>query len=260
MGLQKKIKFSEKGSGLNSIICLHGIGGDEKSFSPQLNGLSRSKRIISWNMPGYNGSKPLEKMTFKNLSNSLLEFMDELKIKKAVLLGQSIGGMIAQELYFNNPKRVQGLILIATTSAFGGKNDDFKNLFVKSRLEPLNNGKSMNELANLFIPEILGNYVSSKVKEKAIASMSNISEEIYRQVIKCLITFDRYRDFKNISVPCCLIAGEEDKNAPFLTMQKMASQLHKVEFHIIKKAGHLVNLEKPRIVNKILLNFLNSNY
>ena len=131
-----------------------------------------------------------------------------------------------------------------------GDNEGFKNQIIKEHFIDKNKNKKVERYDE---SEILGNYVSSKVKEKAITSMSNISEEIYRQVIKCLITFDRYRDFKNISVPCCLIAGEEDKNAPSLTMQKMASQLHKAEFHIIKKAGHLVNLEKPRVVNKILL-------
>ena len=49
-----KISYSDKGSSPECIVCLHGIGGDEKSFEPQINELSKIFRVISWNMPGYN--------------------------------------------------------------------------------------------------------------------------------------------------------------------------------------------------------------
>ena len=260
MLLKNGITFSEKGSGSLPIICLHGIGGDNLSFEHQLDDLSKSARIISWNMPGYNGSLPLEEMSFKNLSERLLKFLDDLKVDKAILLGQSIGGMIAQEFYFHFPERVQGLILIATTSAFGGKNEDFKKSFLEARLKPLNSGRNMYELAKSFIPEILNDSASKEVISHAINSMSKIPLNIYKQVIECLITFDRYNDSAKILVPCCLIAGSEDLNAPSNTMKKIALKIKDSEFHIINNIGHLVNLEAPEQTNKIILEFLKSNY
>ena len=113
-----KIFYSEEGNSTNSLICLHGIGGDDKSFEPQLKNLSSKYRVISWNMPGYKGSKTLENYTFENLCFSLNEFLSDLKIDNTTLMGQSIGGMLAQEFYFRYSHKVNSLILIATTSAF----------------------------------------------------------------------------------------------------------------------------------------------
>ena len=73
-----KISYYEKGISNETIICLHGIGGDYESFEPQVNGLSDKYRIISWNMPGYRDSKPLEKYSFENLSIALNEFLINL--------------------------------------------------------------------------------------------------------------------------------------------------------------------------------------
>ena len=70
-----KISYSDEGSSHECIVCLHGIGGDEKSFEPQINELSKIFRVISWNMPGYNDSVILEDYTFKNLCLSLDEFL-----------------------------------------------------------------------------------------------------------------------------------------------------------------------------------------
>ena len=49
------------------------------------------------------------------------EFLSDLNIKNATLIGQSIGGMLAQEFYFRNSSKVKALVLIATTSAFLGE-------------------------------------------------------------------------------------------------------------------------------------------
>ena len=82
-------------------------------------------------MPGYNGSVTLEDYSFKNLCLSLDEFLSDLNIKNVTLIGQSIGGMLAQEFYFRNSSKVKALVLIATTSAFGGKDEIFRKNFLK---------------------------------------------------------------------------------------------------------------------------------
>ena len=251
-----KISYYEKGISNDTIICLHGIGGDNESFEPQVNGLSDKYRIISWNMPGYRDSKPLEKYSFENLSIALNEFLLNLNLEKVNLMGQSIGGMLAQEFYYHYPKKVKSLILIATTSAFGGKKQDFKKQFLEKRLKPISEGKKMKELAKYFVPSILSKSASTDVINKAIKSMERVSEETYKNVIECLVTFDRYHDLPLIQVPCCLISGSEDTNSPSKTMMKMFEKLQFGEYYDLEDTGHLVNLESPEKTNNIVLKFL----
>lgn len=112
-----------------TIVCLHGIGGDDASFAPQSEELSENYRVVAWNMPGYGQSVPASPLTFEVLSDRLQQAIAALDVGPVHLMGQSIGGMVAQEVYFRYPQSVRSLILVATTSAFGGKDDSFKNAF-----------------------------------------------------------------------------------------------------------------------------------
>ncbi len=246
------INYDEAGEGSTTIVCLHGIGGDSASFEPQLTCLSSDYRIISWNMAGYGGSESLETVTFPALAEKLCEFLDALNIDKAHLCGQSVGGMVAMETASLFPERVASLVLIGTTSAFGGRDDSFKEQFVAARLKPLDEGLSIGDLAEKFVPEITGPIASAETVAAATASMAAVPESTYRDIIRCLVTFNRRTDIENFTMPTCLIAGEHDQNAPAKTMARMAEKIPNAEYHEISGAGHLINLEAGQESNQIL--------
>lgn len=237
------------------IVCMHGIGGDTSSFAPQLEKLSEDYRVIAWNMPGYGGSDRLEEPTFPKLARRLIDFLDALKIDKAHLCGQSIGGMVAMEVAALFPDRVASLVLIGTTSAFGGRDDSFRDQFIAARLKPLDAGMTIAELAESFVPEITGPIDDEATVELATASMAAVPEQTYRDIIRCLTTFNRRSDIKNFKMPVCLISGEHDRNAPAKTMASMATKIESSEYHEIKGAGHLINLEAGEETNTILREF-----
>lgn len=246
------LEYHEQGTGEIPILCLHGIGGNTASFAPQLDTLSKSRRVIALNLPGYGSSPLLTETTFPNLANQVRDFMAAIGVQKAHLCGHSIGGMIALEIAALHPECVASLALIATTSAFGGRDESFKEAFVAARLAPLDQGKTLAELAGEFVPEITGPNVSHAAITSAKASMAAVSEETYRAIIACLVTFDRRSLLDTLKVPTCLISGELDQNAPAKTMARMAEKITDAEFHEIRGAGHLVNLEAPEETNAIL--------
>lgn len=236
------------------VLCLHGIGGDHTSFADQLAQLGE-RRVIAWNMPGYGGSDPMVQMDFAALSGAVIALLDELGIEDVHLVGQSIGGMIAQEVAIRVPTRVASLGLIATTSAFGGRDDSFKQAFVTARLGPLDAGVDMATMAEQAIPAIIGPSASADMRQIAVDAMGRIDETAFRQVISCLVTFNRRADQHRITQPCCLIAGSHDTSSPARIMAKMADGLANATFHIVDQAGHLVNSEYPDIVNAMLTDF-----
>ncbi len=250
-----------------TVVCLHGIGGDHKSFEPQCEALSDEYRMLAWNMPGYRGSTPLESLDFSALGHCFIEWIDQLAFDSVHLMGQSIGGMLAQWIAFHFPDRVRSLVLIATTSAFGGRDDEFKNKFLEARLAPLDNGETMSDLATRFVPEIVGSNAPLSAVEAAIASMAAVPEATYRKIMGCLVTFNMREQWPQHQSGICLIAGSEDSNAPARTMEKMAllrlpnesdefATNEFYEYHCIEGAGHLVNLEQAEACNTIIRRFL----
>ena len=239
------------------LVCLHGIGGDATSFAAQIDGLAGpGQQVLSWDMPGYGGSEPLAGMHFETLCDRLCAALDALELERVVLAGQSIGGMIAQEMAIRHPRRVAGLVLIATVPAFGGRDDSFRDSFLAARLAPLDRGDSMASLAAEAIPAVMGHAADEDAVRDAVAAMAAIPESAYRQVLATLVTFNRREDQHRIACPCLLIAGGEDDNSPPRVMEKMASHLADASFQMIETAGHLVNSEAPEACNLAIGAFL----
>ena len=250
------VTYESKGAGPEAIVLLHGIGGDARSFASQLDALSPLRRAIAWNMPGFADSPPVASLSFADLAGALEDLLDRLNIERADLFGHSIGGMVALEFAATRPERVRSLILCATTPAFGGKDPAFAEQFLKARLAPLDAGKSMRELAQAAIPAAIGEGADAAGVALVQRAMSEIPVEVYRTIVRCLVTFDRRESLPSIKAPALLIAGERDPNAPPRTMQKMAETMPNARYVEIKGAGHLLPNERPGEINRLVADFL----
>ena len=251
------VNYIEKGpvDGV-AIIFLHGIGADAHSWDFQLDSFSHKYRAIAWDMPGYGGSPIIEPMTFTALSDALIGLMDHLQIAQAHVVGHSMGGMVAQQAIATAPDRFKSLILSATSPAFGKADGDFQKQFIAARLQPLDDGLTMADLAKKQVPKLLGDDPDPRGSEILLTAMSKLSTETFRAAMHCLVTFDRRDNLGLITAPTLVIAGEKDTNAPAPMMAKMASKIPGSEYVCIQGAGHLSNLERPEEFDEIVKNFI----
>ncbi|MEO1612295.1 MAG: alpha/beta hydrolase, partial [Pseudomonadota bacterium] len=141
------------------------------------------------------------------------------------------------------------------TPSFGGRDPAFAEAFLEARLAPLDAGATMAEIAEASAPNICGPGASPDVLAKVAAPMAATPEATWRAVLKCLTTFNRRDDIAAMTMPTCLIAGTDDKNAPARTMEKMAAQMPNAECHLLDGVGHMINQEAPEKVNAILAAF-----
>lgn len=249
------IDYAENGEG-PPVIFLHGIGGGDASFSDQLKAFS-GFRTIAWNMPGYGGSETqVWPPSFESLSQALGAFIEALALPAVHLVGHSIGGMVALEHTIRQPDQVATLSIIGSTPSFGGRDESFKEVFLKARLAPLEKGKTMQQMAVEAAPGLVGPNADDDCLDAVAAPMAKVSEGTWRGILQCLVTFNRRDDLGSVAQPCCLIAGEHDQNAPSRTMEKMAEKLADAEYHLIAGAGHMINQEAPDQTNAILQDFL----
>ncbi|MEO0361691.1 MAG: alpha/beta hydrolase [Pseudomonadota bacterium] len=245
------IDYDKAGAG-PPAIALHGIGGDATSFAPQMGALP--VRLIAWCMPGYRGSASAP-LTFESLAERLFAFMDALGVEAAHLIGHSIGGMVAMEAALRRPERVASLALIGTTPSFGGRDESFKEAFLKARLACLDAGATMAEMAAKAAPQIVGPGASADVIAAVERPLARTPAPVWRAILECLTTFNRRDDLVAMTMPACLIAGSEDRNAPARTMEKTAAKMPNAAYHLIEGAGHMINQEAPEAVNRILAEF-----
>ena len=253
-----EFSWLESGDG-PPVVFLHGIGGGAGSWAPQLETLAERYRVIALDLPGYEQYEPLGNLSFPALANALTRFLDHLSLEKVHLVGHSIGGMIAQEFAAGQSGRLCSLTLSATSPAFGNPDGDFQKKFIAARLGPIEAGKTMADIAETVVPELVGAKASPEAIQLAKSCMSKVPPATYSAMMHCLITFDRKADLANIAVPTMVLAGEDDTQAPAPMMERMATRIPGARFVCIPGAGHLANIEQPSVFDSALTTFFDSH-
>ena len=98
-------------------------------------------------LPGYGGRPAVTKLDFEGLAEDVETFIAESRVHRPVLVGHSMGGMVAQTMLRRRPDGYSAAVLACTSPAFGNADGDFQRKFVADRLGPLDAGKTMADLA-----------------------------------------------------------------------------------------------------------------
>ncbi|MEO1494784.1 MAG: alpha/beta fold hydrolase [Pseudomonadota bacterium] len=237
---------------MTPLFACHGIGLDGRFFDRQRPALA-PRQVISVDMPGFGGQALDGPTDFPMLTERLSDAIGDHA--PAPVIGHSMGGMVALELAATRPDRISALILCNTTSAFGGRDDTFKQQFVSARLAPLDAGKTMADIAPAAMRATCGADVSEDDVAFLAGLMAEAPEAAYRAAIDCLVTFDRREALAGLAIPSLLIGGEDDQAAPARTMQRMAEKIVHARCHILP-GGHMTPVEQTHAVNDLIRDFL----
>ncbi|GAB3627376.1 alpha/beta hydrolase [Pandoraea terrae] len=249
-----------EGEGPVTLVLLHGIGGNRNVWAAQFDTFVRAGyRVAAWDMPGYGQSAPIAPCTMATLAGALRRMLDALRAPRCVLIGHSMGGMVAQELMAADPAGIGAVVLCGTSPAFGRADGDFQRAFVQARTAPLDAGKTMREVAESIVPKMLGEMppgTRARAAVIAVDAMAAVPQQAYRDALEALVGFDQRAALPRMDVPVLLVAGEHDTNAPAPVMAKMRDKLPDAEYLCLPGAGHLMNLSHAGAFDAAVLDFL----
>ena len=196
-------------------------------------------------MPGYGASPPLPELAIATLATAAVALLDDLAIARASVVGHSLGGYVAQELALSYPERVDRLVLVATTAAFGRPGSTFNQKFLETRLEPLDRGLTPADLAPDVIDTLVGPETGPSVRRRARTMMAAIGVDAYRRALHALVPWDARHRLAEITAPTLCVAGEHDTTSPPPIVRRLADAIPGARFEVVADAGHLLNLEQP---------------
>lgn len=241
---------------MSPLVFLHGVGGGHAAWDAQVTHFShKGYPCLAWDQPGYGATPLAEPYSLEAICEALKK---HLQSEPVVLVGHSMGGFIAQEAYARFPRRIRALVLCCTTAAFGGAGK-FARQFVADRIGPLEEGRTMAQVAERLMPAMQGSRSEAGALEKAQRIMAGIPAETYRKAVALLTTFDRRAELERIAVPTLLVAGSDDRTAPPALMQMMAERIPGAEYVVLEGCGHLGPMDQPREFNAALERFLRKN-
>lgn len=242
------------------VVLLHGSGGGFRMFAPQVETLaSLGWRAVAWDMPGYGYSAPIEPYTFKGLAERCIRLIEALAPSEgaALLLGQGMGGMVAQEIALRRPELIARLALIATSA--GMDTGDAYACHIDQCLAWLAEEREMGWIADVLMPRLAAPAALPEGVRLARFCQGEVRVATWRRALEAMRGFDRRAALAHISVPTLLVAGAHDRVTPPALLRAMGAAIGgNASVVELAGAGHLPHLEQPDAFDDALLDFLRS--
>lgn len=253
---------SVTGAGDTTIVLLHGAFGAKEYWAPQIRALNAAGyRVLAWDAPGYGVSPLPDPFSVEIAAEALHGLLATAGGKRNVVLGHSMGGFVAQRAFGQDPSRIHGLVLSATSAAFGKPDGEWQQQFVRDRLAPLEAGRSLAEFAPGMLARMMAPHASGPDVDRVIATVSAMRAETFRAAIHAIVRYDGRDVLPRINVPLLAIAGGHDLlAAPPAVMEKMAAKVAGAEFLCMPNSGHFAWAEEAETFNAHLLNFLTRRF
>jgi len=245
------------------IILIHGTGSSLHTFDNWSSKLSKTKRVVRMDLPGYGLTGPFPNRNYSknNYVNFIKSFLDTLKIKKCILAGNSLGGNIAWLFTAKFPSKVKKLILI-DASGYPNKSKDIPIAFKLAQ----------TPIINKAFTYITPRFIAKKSVENVYADKSKVTTELVNRyfeltlrkgnrqafVDKLAIKPDpnQHEKIKTITQPVLILWGEEDMLTPVEMANRFDKDLNNSTLNILKNVGHVPMEESPHKSLDYVLNFL----
>jgi pimeloyl-ACP methyl ester carboxylesterase len=236
----------EEERGLAPVILLHGAGGNCLYWPPALRRLEGT-RIYALDLPGHGKSPGIGKQSIPDYAGCILDFMHELAISKAILVGHSMGSAIALHLAIHRPSQVLAIALLGAGA--------------RMRVSPelLDNSASAAALplALKFIEQnAYGERADARMRELAMQQMATVRPTVLNGDFLACNSFDEFGKVNRVRVPALVICGKEDRFTPLRYSEYLAATMKNARLLRVENAGHMVMLEKPAIVAQALSDFI----
>ena len=240
---QGQIAYRETGTG-QTLFFLHGMNGNSKSWENLFYSLSPSFRVIAWDAPSFGGSDVFGDNIeeYKNAAKVLIE---TLKLKKIILIGHSMGGLIASQLACDNDVSVSGLILSSSHLGFGCKKGGPLMERYANRLKTFSTKLSDIDYAM----ERAQRNTPEGTSESVIKFLANVALDIRKESIRDGGRMSQEADNTNIckdlKVPVLILSGGKDTVISTEMHASLIAALPRAHKVVFPKAGHASFAEYP---------------
>lgn len=251
------------GSGQN-VVMLHGIGSDATSFDRLLPHLPSDWNIIVWNAPGYGRSMALVEAApdATDYAERLEQFAEILGIGSMILIGHSLGTLMAAAYADRRPDRVAGLVLMACAQGYGIDRGQALPAKAADRLAALSR-LGPQEFAAQRAPRLMAQPdAQPQVLADAIAAMGRIDPAGYGQAVHALSRGDLAAAVGQLSVASLILVGRDDVITPPDQSRRAHAALSTRspglthDWVEIDNAGHIVHQQQPEAVAEALCGFV----
>lgn len=250
------LAFRRAGSG-PVLVLVHGYLGGSAMWVGQMAHFSPTHEVICPDLAGFGDSAALTAPeSVDGHALKVLDLLDRLDIGKFHLLGHSMGGMIVQEMVRIAPDRVEKLVLYGTGPQ-GILPGRFETI-AESRARLLRDGIAGTA------PRIAATWFLQGAQAEAYPLCHALSQQASLQAALASLhaweTWDGRENLGSIQCPTLVLWGSHDRSYGWSQPEALWRGITRADLAVVPNCAHNVHLEKPRIFNALLEDFLSSDF
>ena len=244
------------------LILITGFASAQNMWYAQVRAFSKIYRVVTFDNRGFGKSdKPPGPYTTKMLAGDTIALMDHLGIKKAHILGGSMGGMAAQETAIGHPERLDKLIL-SSTSAGGQPLRDMLFGLIEAATPGWSRSRPDLASANLqrFMVAMASRSFNGMLYRVLIMPLVKLQAALGRAKVpvgqlEAMLSHNAMDRLDKIRAPTLVLTGSQDRLMPPHSAEELASRIKGAKLVVIDRGAHALGGQR---FNKEVLSFLGS--
>lgn len=262
----------------NGVVFVHGSVLRTDAWHYQMAGLG-DHRLVFYDLRGHGLSQPKGDAEFSimTMAEDLLAVIEDRELAEVVVVGHSVGGMIALEMCLAHPEllgeRIKGLVLLNAThrpgveTVVGGATLAKVERLIRRPLDAV--AKQSDRIEHLrriirpsdaaFIAVSVASFgpgASAKQIDFTYDMLADTPVDVIFDLIRSYRSFDVTERLSEVNVPVAVVAGTHDRITVPSASEHIAENLPKAQLHSLEGCGHMSMLERHEEVNEIITDFL----
>lgn len=244
LGNQKIFSIKQGNHGL-PVIFVHGAGSNHLIWGAQMRALSSVAQALALDLPGHGKSDPPGRNSVEAYAEVVLGILDAMCWERAVIVGHSMGGAIAQMMALSYPKRVAGLGLVGTGARLRVMPVVFEGL-----------DRDFDATVRLIVENSYRQPMDENMRRLAEEQMRACPVQVIRDDFLACNQFDVMARLSEIRVPTLIMGGRDDKMTPPKYSEYLHAQIPGSQLELMDGAGHSVMIEQAEAASRALVDFV----
>lgn len=240
-----------RGSSGPALIFVHGVGSTAAIWDKQLEAFSDEYRAVAIELRGNGVPKPdppPQLIARAGYATDVLAICDALGIERFTIVGCSLGGVVAFELWSRAPERIEAMVIVGSFARYPDA-----RAYAAGIAGAVEAAGSMDAFASARAAK-LG--LPPERERETVEQMAAKSVPSYLAATQATWTGDYRQLLPSIRVPALVCCGERDAIAPLALSREIAEGIPGARLRSIPGAGHVANADAPDIFNEMLRRFL----
>jgi pimeloyl-ACP methyl ester carboxylesterase len=247
-----RVHYVNYGKGNEAIILIHGWTMNADNWRDNVADLAKRSRVIAIDLPGHGQSdKPQTTYSMELFARAVEAVMRDASVKRAVLVGHSMGTPIARQFYRRNPQKTLGIVIAdGSLRPFGDK--ALLDRLIAGFRTP-NYRDSISQMFAMMIGPNLAAEAQERIKSSSASTPQNVLVSAFEGMADPSIWGE-----DKIQVPVLAIMAKNPFYPPNVeeSFRQIAPQM---EFHMWEGTGHFVMMERPKEFDELVLAWMDKN-